>query len=1341
MPADPDQPLPPPTIEELEAVLGRCMAADAHRLARALAHARRLRDQGAPTESLLRRAARQARQSAEACARRRAAVPAIALPDDLPIAARAGDVAAAIRDHQAVVVCGETGSGKSTQIPKICLSIGRGVAGMIGQTQPRRIAARAIASRLAEELGAGAGGLVAHKVRFSDQTAPDTLVKVMTDGILLAEVRADPLLLAYDTIIIDEAHERSLNIDFLLGYLVNLLPRRPDLRVVVTSATIDPDRFARRFASRGVPAPVVEVSGRAWPVEVRYRPLAHPADPDDAGRADEQEDAIESAVVGAVEEALAGVPVAGGARDDPGDVLVFLATEREIRDVAGLLRRRLPAAVDVLPLYARLTAAEQQRVFERPAGGPRRVVLATNVAETSITVPGIRAVIDTGLARVSRYSPRGRVQRLPVEPVSRASADQRAGRCGRLGPGLCIRLYGEEDYRARPRFTDPEIRRTSLASVILQMGALGLGDPLAFPFIDPPDSRMVRDGYDTLYELGAVTAAGDLTPLGREMARLPVDPRLARMILASRDERCVAEVLVIVAALSVPDPRERPADAPQRADLSHERFRDERSDFVSILRLWGHWRRLAGTLSGSALRRICRDDFLSYVRLREWEDVHRQLVRLARAIGLRPEGRRAAPDQVHRALLAGLLSSIGCRTDQYEFVGPRGVRFGIFPGSALFRSPPRWVMAAELVRTSRLYARTVAAIRPQWIERAAAHLLKRTYGDPEWDPQRGEVVAPEHATLFGVDVVRGRRVHFGPIDPATSRAIFIQRALVDGAWDSPGEFARHNREMVLRARRLEAKARRDVLTPPSTRFAFFDSRLPADVFSGAAFERWRARAERGRPDLLFYRAGDVFAAPRASAAEVSPAAFPDSAPVLGSRLALDYRNAPGEPDDGVTLVVPIHALPGLTSAAGDWLVPGLIEEKVTELIRTLPKHLRVGLVPAPEYGRRCAEELARRPDLHDRPLVEAAAETLGRLFGVTIPVSAFRPEALPPHLRLNYRVVDRDGAAVAAGRDLDVLRRSLAARIESALSAAESPFNRDGLTRWSFGDLPERADLATGGIHLEAFPALVDQGTAVGIRLCANPSTAQRLHHAGVLRLCTLELDAELRRAFARVPDLDSLRVRYAAIGSVDDLEQSIALRACERAFLLGASAADRSRQRPTIRRQADFHQRLADLGDELEPAVLATSDLAGRILSALHPVLLGLAAIPSPRGDAAAADLSQQVERLCPPGFLASVPFEWLEHYPRYLAAARRRIDHLRAGRYREDADRMASLAPFVEALPRVAAARDALAGAGGDATHLDLFRWMLEEFRVSLFAQDLGTAVPVSPERLRRLTDRVVA
>jgi ATP-dependent helicase HrpA len=1237
---------------------------------------------------------------------RRAAVPAVDYPAELPISQRVEDIAAAIRDHQVVIVAGETGSGKTTQLPKICLQLGRGVRGLIGHTQPRRLAARTVAQRVADELGTELGAVVGYQVRFTATTSENTLVKLMTDGILLAEIQQDRQLRRYDTLIIDEAHERSLNVDFILGYLKQLLPRRPDLKVVITSATIDPERFARHFDGAASPAPIIEVSGRSYPVEMRYRPVADPDDPD----TDPDRDQV-SAILDAVRELRA---------EGPGDVLVFLSGEREIRDTADALRALHLPDTEILPLYARLSAAEQHRVFA-PHPNTRRIVLATNVAETSLTVPGIRYVIDPGTARISRYSHRRKVQRLPIEPVSRASAIQRAGRCGRTSDGICIRLYTEQDFNARPQFTEPEIMRTNLAAVILQMTALGLGDLAAFPFIDPPDRRTVSAGIQLLQELGALDADKRLTPIGRRLAQLPVDPRLARMVLAAGDTGSVAEAMVIAAALSIQDPRERPVEHRQAADAAHARFADPNSDFLAYLNLWRYLEEQQRHHSSSRFRKLCRTEYLNYLRVREWQDVHGQLRPLARTLGLTVNAAPAEPNAVHQALLAGLLSHIGlldASQETREYLGARNARFAIFPGSALARKPPRWVMVAELVETSRLWGRVAARIEPEWIEPLAGHLVQRSFSEPRWDARRGAVLASERVTLYGVPIVVGRTVNYGAIDPALSRELFIRHALVEGDWHTGHRFFHRNRELVEEVRALEDRARRrDILADDEVLFDFYDQRVGPDVVSARHFDTWWKRVRQDRPDLLTFDR-ELLVNPDADA--VDERAYPDEWRQDGLRLPLSYAFEPGRADDGVSVQLPLPVLNRVDADRFSWGVPGQRAELVTALLRSLPKALRRNFVPAPDVARAV---LGALPEDSDEPLLDALERGLRRLTGVAVPREAWRLDQVPDHLRITFKVVDPDERPVAEGKDLAALQRALRGEVRATLAAAATGIERTGATSWDFGEVPQVIEREASGFVVRSYPALVDEGTTVGVRVLDTPDAQRAAMPAGTRRLVLLNSaqspwPSPVKALVGGLSNRSKLVLTRNPHGSVTALlDDCIACAADALIAAAGGPAWD-----------ADGFARLLDaVRPRLADTVFAVVGTVERVLAEEHAVQTRLAATTGPGLDAALADIRQQLAALVYPGFVAATGLDRLPHLVRYLQAMQRRLAKL-AENPRRDADLM----------HRVHAAEQAYRELPPAARRGDI-RWMIEELRVSFFAQSLGTAHPVSEQRIFRAMDEL--
>ncbi|MFD7923325.1 ATP-dependent RNA helicase HrpA [Streptomyces sp. NPDC059740] len=1368
---------------------------DQQRLGRRLDGARRVRKPEARA-AVLAEIAEAVEKAELRVAGRRAAVPPISYPEQLPVSQKKDDILAAIRDHQVVIVAGETGSGKTTQIPKICLELGRGVRGLIGHTQPRRIAARTVAERVAEELRSPLGEVVGWKVRFTDQVGEDTLVKLMTDGILLAEIQTDRELRQYDTIIIDEAHERSLNIDFLLGYLAQLLPRRPDLKVVITSATIDPERFARHFgrfatvdaaaartagSQRPAPAvagegeeapsaPIVEVSGRTYPVEVRYRPLL------EEGGNDSDRDQV-AAIGDAVDELCA---------EGPGDILVFLSGEREIRDTADALGKRTPAGTEVLPLYARLSHAEQHRVFQRHGSGvSRRIVLATNVAETSLTVPGIRYVIDTGMARISRYSHRTKVQRLPIEPISQASANQRKGRCGRLSDGVCIRLYSEDDFLTRPEFTDAEILRTNLASVILQMTAAGLGDIEKFPFIDPPDRRNIKDGVQLLEELGAfeaparkgavgaATAEPDaeaeaakepargrepsrgggrgerrgprLTPLGRKLSQLPVDPRLARMVLEADRNGCVREVMVIAAALSIQDPRERPSDKQQQADQHHARFRDETSDFLAFLNLWSYVREQQKALSSSAFRRMCRSEFLNYLRIREWQDIYSQLRTVAKTMGIHLSEQDAAPEHIHTALLSGLLSHVGLKdTDaKNEYLGARSAKFAVFPGSALFKKPPRWLMSAELVETSRLWARVNARIEPEWIEPLAQHLVKRTYSEPHWEQKAAAVMAYERVTLYGVPIVAQRKVNYGRIDPETCRDLFIRNALVEGDWRTHHQFFHDNRKLLGEVEELEHRARRrDILVDDETLFDFYDQRIPDHVVSGAHFDSWWKRKRTEEPDLLNFEHSMLV---NESAGAVTKDDYPDSWRQGPLKFKVTYQFEPGADADGVTVHVPLQVLNQATPEGFDWQIPGLREQLVTELIRSLPKPIRRNYVPAPNYAARFLDTTVPR----EGALTSSLAAGLQRMVGVPVEASDFDLAKVPDHLKITFRVVDERRRPLAEDKDLDALKRKLKPKTQAALTKAfagttrrearggeadarggaadgpAAPEQRTGLTSWSIGTLPRTFETRRGGQPLKAYPALVDEGASVAVRLFDTETEQRTAMWRGTRRLVLLNIPSSPAKfAQGKLSNQQKLALSRNPHGSVQALFEDCVTAAADRLIAAhGGPAWD----------EEGFRKLFDAVRADLVDATMKTIGQAREVLAAWQACERRLKDTTSPVLATSLADVRAQLAELVKPGFVTEHGAKRLPDLLRYLVAADRRLQQLPTNAER-DRSRMAKvkemqdeyawlLEQFPQGVPVPQQARE--------------IRWMIEELRVSYFAHALGTAYPVSDKRIVKAVD----
>ncbi|WP_186250478.1 ATP-dependent RNA helicase HrpA [Burkholderia gladioli] len=1314
-------------------------------------------------------------------------IPPISFPESLPVSGKREEIARAIAANQVVIVCGETGSGKTTQLPKICLELGRGLGaggkGLIGHTQPRRLAASSTGRRIAEELGTPFGEVVGYKVRFTDNLAPGASVKLMTDGILLAETQTDPLLRAYDTLIIDEAHERSLNIDFLLGYLKQILPKRPDLKLIVTSATIDAERFARHFGSEEKPAPVFEVSGRLYPVEMRYRPIADDrpaairnAEGAASGR-DRQKSAREAerdlmdGIVDAVDELC---------REGPGDVLVFLPGEREIREAAEALRKHHPPHTEILPLFARLSAGDQERVFK--ASNARRIVLATNVAETSLTVPGIRYVVDTGLARVKRYSYRNKVEQLQVESISQAAANQRAGRCGRVADGICIRLYEEADYLARARFTDPEILRSSLAAVILRMKSLHLSSIESFPFIEPPPGRAIADGYQLLNELGAVDDDNALTPLGRELARLPLDPRVGRMILAARDQQALREVLIIASALSVQDPRDRPIEAQEQADQAHRKFADERSEFLQWLRIWSWFEEaVAHKKSNRQLVDACRANFLSHLRLREWRDVHSQLLTVVREHGWRLNEVEATFEQVHLSLLTGLLGNIGMKADdEPHYLGARGIKFHLWPGSALVKKAGRWVMAAELVETSRLYARCLARIEPEWVEKIGAHLLKTSLSEPHWEKKPAQVSAYERGTLYGLIIYNRRRVAFGRQDPRRARELFIRGALVDGEFDTKLAFFAHNRKLLADIEQLEHKSRRqDVLVDDELIHGFYDQAIPEGIHTGAAFERWyrdevrKSGQAEDKLRLLYLSRDDLM---RHEAAGVTTDLFPKRLTMAGVEMGLSYHFEPGSPRDGVTLQVPLYALNQVDARRAEWLVPGMLKEKVQLLLKSLPQKLRRHCVPLPEFAAGFVER-AGGERFGAGALLDVLIGDIRNQTQIAMKSSDFKLETLAAHLFMNFKVIDEHGRQLGMGRNLAQLRGELGAqaqqhfqKIAAAATLAPAGESAEGaelrpapaaagsagrsapprtapatakgaaggageggqggqgapggatalyenLTTWNFGKLPELLEIRRRGQTLFGYPALVDRGTHCDVEVFDSPEEAARIHRAGLRRLFALQLKEPIKYLEKNLPGLREMAMQYMTLGSQDELRDQLIDTALDRACLQDPLPVD----------DAGFHARRDEGRSRLNLLAQEIARLVGQILAEYAG--LGKKLAQAKPFAAAHADMTAQLGALVGKRFVIDTPYPQLAHFPRYLKGIAMRIDKLKADAAR-DARQLAEFAPLNQQYQRALSQR----GGAADA-RLTEFRWLLEELRISLFAQELRTPMPVSVKRLHKV------
>ncbi len=1267
-------------------------------------------------------------------------MPPIEFPESLPVSGRRDEITRALTEHQVVIVCGETGSGKTTQLPKIALAMGRGIGaggqGLIGHTQPRRIAASSVAKRIAQELGSPLGEVVGYRVRFQDRLQPGASVKLMTDGILLAETQSDPLLKAYDTLIIDEAHERSLNIDFLLGYLRQILPRRPDLKIIVTSATIDAERFANHFASRHGPAPVIQVSGRLFPVEQRWRPFE-----------ESREYGLNDAIGDAVTELW---------QQGAGDVLVFLPGEREIREAAEHLRRHHPPGVEVVPLFARLSQQEQDMVFEPHSA--RRIVLATNVAETSLTVPGIQYVIDAGTARVKRYSYRNKVEQLQIEPVSQAAANQRAGRCGRVSNGICVRLYDEKDFAGRPRFTDPEILRSSLAGVILRMKSLGLGLVEDFPFLEPPPKRAIADGYQLLNELGAVDEQNELTPIGRELARLPLDPRVGRMILEARNRQALAEVLVIASALSVQDVRDRPLEHQQAADAAHKKFDDEKSEFMGTLKLWkwleeGRGAQGEHKLSHRKQEQLLRENFISPRRVREWRDIHSQLHTVVAEHGWRLNGSPATYEQLHLAMLAGLLGNIGLKSEDEDwYLGARGIKFHRHPGAHLSKKPGRWIVAAELVETTRLFGRGIAAIEPQWLPGIAGHLIKTQLLEPHWEKKAGEVIALERATLYGIVIYSNRRVNFGLVDPAAAREIFIREALVANEWDTRLPFLAANRKLIAQVEELEHKSRRqDVLVDDELIYAFYDQQLPAEVCSGPGLERWYREESRNNPRLLHLSREELM---RHEAAGITTAAFPKTLRLGGVDCTASYLHEPGDPRDGITVSVPLFALNQVNDERCEWLVPGMLKDKVLALVKSLHQRPRSRLVPLPDYVDSFIAEVNGRNGFGAGPLVDALLKSVRDRTQIDVKRADFKLEQLPQHLFMNFRVVDEHGRQLGIGRNLAGLKAELGGQARSAFQAlaallpgvasagaaapapaapvaaraagragpaapaapAAAPAAEIRYTDWTFGELPELMEVRRGQQTLVGFPALIDRGTHVVIEVFDEPDVASARHRAGLRRLVALQIRDALKYLEKNIPELQKMAALFMAVCTVDELREQIVDLALDRAFLADPLPADDQAFR---RRIEEGRGRLTLIANEVARSVLLVLTEHAAAVRKLKD-----SRAPKELQD----DVQAQLARLCPKRFVMQTPWAQLAHLPRYLKAVALRLEKWRSDPARDSA-RLAELRPLEQRYLRLLAERK-----GVHDTRLEEFRWLLEELRVSLFAQELRTPQPVSVKRLEK-------
>lgn len=1290
------------SLEALPAQLGELMLRDQQRLQRRLQGARKIKnpDALAAVAAELATDLAAARQKAQA---RAASCPKITYPENLPVSQKKQDILHAIRENQVVIVAGETGSGKTTQLPKICLELGRGVKGLIGHTQPRRLAARTVANRIADELDTSLGGSVGYKVRFNDQVSENTLVKLMTDGILLAEIQQDRLLMQYDTLIIDEAHERSLNIDFILGYLRELLPKRPELKVIITSATIDPWRFSRHFSN----APIIEVSGRTYPVEVRYRPVV-----DDEHNT--ERDQLQ-AIFDAVNEL---------GREGPGDILIFMSGEREIRDTADALNRLSLPHTEVLPLYARLSNSEQNRVFQSHHG--RRIVLATNVAETSLTVPGIKYVIDPGTARISRYSFRTKVQRLPIEPVSQASANQRKGRCGRVSEGVCIRLYSEQDFLSRPEFTDPEILRTNLASVILQMTSLGLGDIAAFPFVEAPDRRNIHDGVRLLEELGAIKTANighyQLTPQGRQLAQLPIDPRLARMVLEAQKSGSVREVMIITAALSIQDPRERPMDKQQASDEKHRRFVDNDSDFLAFVNLWDYLRVQQDEYSSAQFRRLCRNDFLNYLRVREWQDIYSQLRQVVKQLGLPINTVPSDYRSVHTALLSGLLSHIGLKdADKQEFTGARNARISIFPGSGLFKKPPKWAMMAELVETSRLWGRIAARIEPEWIEPLAQHLVKHSYSEPHWSKSQGAVMASEKVMLFGLPIVAARQVNYSSIDPLLCRELFIRHALVEGDWQTRHAFFRDNLKRRAEVEELEHKSRRrDILVDDDTLFSFYDQRIPNDIVSGRHFDNWWKTAGRQQPDLLSLEKENLI---KDGANRVSVLDYPNFWHQGNLKLRLSYQFEPGTDADGVTVHIPLPILNQVEQQGFEWQIPGIRRELVIGLIKSLPKPVRRNFVPAPNY----AEAFLGRITAQESPLLDALERELRRMTGVTVSRDDWQYNLVPDHLKMTFRVVDEQHQTLREGKDLAALRLQLKDKVQETLSAVvDDGLEQSNLHIWSFAQLPAVYEQKRGGYSIKAYPALVDEKDSVAIRLFDSEQEQQQAMWHGTRRLLLLNFPSPIKYLHEKLPNKAKLGLYFNPYGKVLELIDDCI--SCGIDKLIAEHGGP-------VWQEAHFARLQEQIRAELNDTVVDVAKQVEQILTAVFNINKRLKGRVDMSLALALSDIKAQLAGLVYPGFVTNNGWKRLPDTLRFLQAIERRLEKLAVDPNRDRAQMLRVnqvQQAWLQWLNKLPPKRQ------GDQQVKEV-RWMIEELRVSLFAQQLGTPYPISDKRILQTIEQL--
>ncbi|EHU9450070.1 ATP-dependent RNA helicase HrpA [Vibrio vulnificus] len=1280
----------------LRKALSQCLIKDRFRLSKRIAGASKINKESA-RNAVFDEIALDIAKSMMEVEQRSRYQPKIEYPEILPVSQKKDDIADAIAHHQVVIVAGETGSGKTTQLPKICAELGRGKFGLIGHTQPRRLAARSVANRIAEEMETQLGDFVGYKVRFNDQISENTQIKLMTDGILLAEIQHDRFLNQYDTIIIDEAHERSLNIDFILGYLKELLPRRPDLKVIITSATIDPERFSNHFGG----APIIEVSGRTYPVETRYRPLG--------GETEDDRDQLEG-IFDAVDELC---------DEGLGDILIFMNGEREIRDTADALAKRKLKDTEIVPLYARLSAGEQNKIFQPHTG--RRIVLATNVAETSLTVPGIKYVIDPGTARISRYSYRTKVQRLPIEPVSQASANQRKGRCGRVQEGICIRLYSEDDFNSRPEFTDPEILRTNLASVILQMTALGLGDIEAFPFVEAPDKRNILDGVRLLEELGAINSnAKDpkkrLTAVGKQLARLPIDPRLARMVLEAPRFGCLKEVMIIAAALSIQDPRERPSDKQQSADDKHRRFYHEDSDFLTFVNLWNHIQKQQKALSGNQFRRQCKDDYLNYLRVREWQDVYFQIHQSMREMEFKLNSEPGSYDAVHSAILTGLLSHIGMKDqEKNEYHGARNARFHIFPGSGLFKKQPKWVMSAELVETSKLWGRIIAKIQPEWIEPLAKHLIKRSHSEPHWSKKQAAVMAYEKVMLYGIPIVPKRLVNYGNIDASVSREIFIRSALVEGDWETKHAFFKQNRKLLLEVEELEHKSRRrDILVDDEELFQFYDQRVGTEVVSGRHFDTWWKQASKKEPELLSFEKEMLF---KGDASHVTDLDYPNFWHQNGLKLKLSYQFEPGDDSDGVTVHIPLPILNQIDPAGFDWQIPGLRHELVVSLIKSLPKTLRKNFVPAPNY----ADAFLSRVTAMEMPLLDALEKELRRMTGATVLREDWKLDQVPDHLKVTFRAVDERNRKLKEHKDLHELKESLKEKVQETLSkVADDDIEQQGLHTWSFGELPQVYQQKRGGYQVKAFPALVDNKDSVEIKLYETEQEQISAMKAGQRRLILLNVPSPIKYLHANLPNKSKLGLYFNPYGKVLDLIDDCIACGVDKLIEEQGGLVWEPEKFEALKEhvRAELGDTVVDIAKQVE-TILTTAFNINKKLKGKIDFTMAFAL----------SDIKAQIEGLIFKGFATECGWKRLPDILRYMKAIERRMEKLPID---PNKDRLHMLKiesvvkdykELLNKIPKGLAVPE----------NVKEIRWMIEELRVSFFAQQLGTPYPVSDKRVK--------